>query len=60
MALRRIGPSASSTTISGAVSDSNVRATPLLAPAVTSISTDVSMVTLWINYNFGGPVVAKY
>ncbi len=47
------------------VSDSNVpgqRALP--APAVTSISTntktDVSMVTLRVNYRFGGPVVAKY
>ena len=46
------------------VSDSNVWATPLLAPAVTSISTntktDVSMVTLRVNYKFGGPAVAKY
>jgi outer membrane immunogenic protein len=46
------------------VSDSNIWATPLLAPAATSISTntktDVSMLTLRVNYKFGGPVVAKY
>jgi outer membrane immunogenic protein len=46
------------------VSDSNVWATPLLAPAVTSITTntktDVNMVTLRVNYKFGGPVVARY
>jgi outer membrane immunogenic protein len=46
------------------VSDSNVLITPLLAPAVTSLSTntktDVSVVTLRVNYKFGGPVVAKY
>ncbi len=46
------------------VSDSNVWATPALAPAVTSITTntktDVSTLTLRVNYKFGGPVVARY
>ena len=57
------GPSAS-IRLSLARGDSNVWATPLLAPAVTSISTntrtDVNVVTLRVNYRFGGPVVAKY
>ena len=46
------------------VSDSNVWTTPALAPAVRSITTntgtDVSMLTLRVNYKFGGPAVAGY
>ena len=38
--------------------------TPLGAPAVDSITTntktDVNLLTLRVNYKFGGPVVAKY
>jgi len=44
--------------------DSNTWATPLLAPAITSITTNtgtgVNMLTLRVNYKFGGPVVARY
>ena len=46
------------------VSDSNTWLTPTLAPAITSLTTntktDVNMLTLRVNYKFGGPVVAKY
>ena len=46
------------------VSDSNTWLTPTLAPAITSLTTntktDVSILTLRLNYKFGGPVVANY
>lgn len=46
------------------VSDSNTWLTPTLAPAINSLTTntktDVSMLTLRINYKFGSSVVAKY
>jgi outer membrane immunogenic protein len=35
-------------------------ANPLLAGALNRISQDVDMVTVRVNYRFGGPVVAKY
>ena len=33
---------------------------PLLAGALNRISQDVDMVTVRVNYRFGGPVVARY
>ncbi|WJR76789.1 outer membrane beta-barrel protein [Bradyrhizobium sp. NP1] len=46
------------------VNDSNTWLTPSLAPAITSITantrTDANLLTLRVNYKFGGPVVAKY
>jgi len=46
------------------VSDSTIWATPALAPATTSVTTntrtDINLLTLRVNYKFGGPVVAKY
>ncbi|MGY3609168.1 MULTISPECIES: outer membrane protein [unclassified Bradyrhizobium] len=46
------------------VNESNTSLTPALAPAVTSITTntktDVNLLTLRVNYRFGGPVVARY
>lgn len=47
------------------VSDSNTWLTPTLAPAIDSITTntktDANLLTLRVNYKFGGsPVVAKY
>jgi outer membrane immunogenic protein len=46
------------------VSDSAIWATPALAPAITSVTTnmrtDINLITLRVNYKFGGPVVAKY
>jgi len=46
------------------VSDSTTWLTPTLAPAVTTVTTntktDVNLLTLRVNYRFGGPVVAKY
>ena len=46
------------------VSDSNTWLTPALAPAIGSVTTntktDVNMLTLRVNYRFGGPGIAKY
>ena len=45
-------------------SDSTIWSTPALAPAVTTVatstSTGVNMLTVRVNYKFGGPVVARY